>query len=83
MNVIAACVLGGVSINGGSGKVQGVLLGALLFGVLQNALPQINNSAFFQDLIRGCIILASVLLNIVLARRVDRKAIQRREEALQ
>ncbi|MGN1120780.1 MAG: ABC transporter permease, partial [Eubacteriales bacterium] len=36
MNVIAACVLGGVSINGGSGKVQGVLLGALLFGVLQN-----------------------------------------------
>lgn len=83
MNVIAACVLGGVSISGGSGKVQGVLLGALLFGVLQNALPQISNSAFYQDLIRGAIILVSVLLNIVLARRVDRKAIEEREAALQ
>lgn len=82
MNVIAACVLGGVSINGGSGKVPGVLLGALLFGVLQNALPLINNSAFYQELIRGSIILVSVLINIFLQRRVQKKAILRKEELL-
>ncbi len=82
MNVIAACVLGGVSINGGTGKVGGVLLGSLLFGVLQNALPLINNSQFIQDFIRGSIILISVLLNIVISRRNAAKAIQRKEEAL-
>lgn len=82
MNVIAACVLGGVSIAGGSGKVQGVFLGALMFGVLQNALPLIPNSSFFQNLIRGLVILISVLLNIFLQRRVERKAILRREEVL-
>ena len=37
MNVIAACVLGGVSVSGGTGKVGGLLLGVLLLGVLQNA----------------------------------------------
>ncbi|HBF39152.1 MAG TPA: branched-chain amino acid ABC transporter permease, partial [Firmicutes bacterium] len=39
MNVIAACVLGGVSIAGGSGKVSGIILGSLLLGILNNALP--------------------------------------------
>ncbi len=82
MNVIAACVLGGVSISGGTGKVQGVLLGALLFGVLQNALPLISNSQFIQDFIRGLIILISVLFNIVLSRRVEKRAIARKEESL-
>lgn len=82
MNVIAACVLGGVSISGGTGKVQGVLLGALLFGVLQNALPLISNSQFIQDFIRGAIILVSVLFNIILSRRVEKKAIERKEKAL-
>ena len=49
MNVIAACVLGGVSINGGTGRVQGVLLGAVLLGILNNAMPLIHVSSFWQD----------------------------------
>lgn len=78
MNVIAACVLGGVSIAGGTGKVQGVLLGALLFGMLNNALPLINISPFWQEAIRGAVILISVLANILLQRRMAHKALERR-----
>jgi rhamnose transport system permease protein len=42
MNVIASCVLGGVSVSGGRGKVAGLVLGVILFGILANALPLIN-----------------------------------------
>ncbi len=48
LTVIAACVIGGVSIAGGAGSVVGTLLGALFLGVLVNALPVINVSPFWQ-----------------------------------
>jgi rhamnose transport system permease protein len=78
MNVIAACVLGGVSVNGGSGKFYGVLLGALLLGVLNNALPLLKVSPFWQEAVRGLIILVSVIVNAVISRRVAEKALERR-----
>jgi len=78
MNVIAACVLGGVSINGGTGRVQGVLLGALLLGLLNNAMPLINISVFWQEAIRGLIILLSVMCNALIQRNVEMKALRRR-----
>lgn len=78
MSVIAACVLGGVSISGGTGKVQGVLLGAILFGMLNNAMPLIHISAFWQEAIRGMIILVSVIINALIQRNVHRRSLQRR-----
>jgi rhamnose transport system permease protein len=81
MNVIAACVLGGVSISGGMGKIQGVLLGALLFGILNNALPLIQVSAFWQQAIRGLIIIVSVIVNAFIQRNFAKKALERRSEA--
>ncbi len=78
MNVIAACVLGGVSIVGGSGKVGGVLLGTLLLGTLQNALPMINMSVFWQNAIQGAIILAAIIVNTLVKRNVDRTNLARR-----
>ena len=83
MNVIAACVLGGVSISGGVGKVQGVLLGALLFGILNNALPLMHVSPFFQEAIRGLIILLSIIVNAIIQRRVTKKSLERRNESEQ
>lgn len=80
MNVIAAVVLGGVSISGGTGKVQGVLLGALMFGILNNALPLINVSPFWQQAIKGLVILVSIIINSMIQRNVTRKALQRRVE---
>lgn len=83
MNVIAACVLGGVSISGGVGKVQGVLLGALLFGVLNNALPLMHISPFYQEGLKGLIILLSIVINAVIQRRVSRRSLERRSEGEQ
>lgn len=79
MNVIAACVLGGVSIAGGSGKISGIILGSLLLGILNNALPLINVSPFWQQAIQGFIILAAVIINALVKRRVDRNNLMRRK----
>ena len=78
LSVIAACVVGGVSIAGGVGKLSGVLLGAVLLGIINNALPLINVSAFWQMGIQGAIILAAVLMNAVIKRGVDRNNLMRR-----
>jgi rhamnose transport system permease protein len=63
LTVIAACVIGGVSIAGGVGSVAGALLGALFLGVIVNALPVINVSPFWQMAISGAVILAAVIVN--------------------
>jgi rhamnose transport system permease protein len=63
LNIIAACVIGGVSIAGGIGTVGGALLGALFLGVVNNALPVIGVSPFWQMAISGAAILLAVVLN--------------------
>ncbi|HZG85440.1 ABC transporter permease [Paenibacillus sp.] len=78
LSVIAACVLGGVSIAGGSGKVGGVILGSLLLGILNNALPLLKVSPFWQMAIQGAIILVAVLANLLVKRGVDRNHLLRR-----
>lgn len=79
INVIAACVLGGVSIAGGSGKVSGIILGSLLLGILNNALPLINVSPFWQQAIQGVVILVAVLTNVLVKRGVDWNNLMRRK----
>lgn len=80
LNVIASVVLGGVAISGGSGSVYGVLLGALLFGILSNILPLIQISSFWQRAIRGAVILISVIVNAIVTRRASYQALKRRDE---
>ena len=63
LDVIAACVIGGVSIAGGIGTVSGVVLGALFLGIIKNALPVVNVSPFAQMAISGAVIIAAVALN--------------------
>ena len=78
LSVIASVVLGGVSVKGGIGKVQGVVLGALLFGVLNNILPLISVSPFWQQAIRGLVIIVSIINNAFAQRRTEKVALQRR-----
>lgn len=79
MDIIAACVIGGVSLTGGKGTVFGIVLGSLTLGILNNALPLINVSSFWQDAIKGLIIIAAVILNTVTQRALDRNNLKRRE----
>lgn len=63
LTVIAACVIGGVSIAGGIGTVGGAMLGVLFLGVVNAALPVIQVSPFWQQAIAGAVILLSVAFN--------------------
>jgi rhamnose transport system permease protein len=63
LQVIAACVIGGVSIAGGVGTVAGVVLGCLFLGIIKNALPLIGVSPFWQMAVSGLVITVAVILN--------------------
>ncbi|OHD26015.1 MAG: branched-chain amino acid ABC transporter permease [Spirochaetes bacterium GWB1_66_5] len=78
LNVIAAAVLGGVSVSGGSGKVSGLILGTILFGILNNALPLIRVSPFWQQAIQGVVILAAILLNVLVKRNSQLYTLRKR-----
>lgn len=63
LQVIAACLIGGVAIAGGLGSVVGVVLGCVFIGIIRNALPLVGISAFWQMFINGIVILVAVLLS--------------------
>lgn len=63
MDAIAAVVLGGTSLSGGKGRIWGTLIGALIIGVLNNGLNIIGVSAFWQQAVKGIVILIAVLLD--------------------
>ncbi len=63
LEVVAACVIGGVAISGGIGSIAGAVLGALFLGVIKNALPVINISPFWQMAISGSAIIIAIALN--------------------
>jgi len=79
LSVVAACVLGGVNMAGGSGRISGILLGALLLGILNNALPLVDVSPFWQNFIQGTIILVAVLINALVKRRFNQRILQKRK----
>jgi len=62
LNVIAAVILGGASLSGRIGTVFGTLLGAMIIGVIDNGMNLIGVSAFFQQIVKGAIILIAVLI---------------------
>jgi rhamnose transport system permease protein len=63
LQVIAACLIGGVSISGGIGTTPGVLTGCLFLGVLMNALPLVVESPFWQMAVNGLVITTAAILN--------------------
>ncbi|KRO11426.1 Ribose xylose arabinose galactoside ABC-type transport system, permease component [Paucilactobacillus hokkaidonensis] len=63
MDAIAAVVLGGTSLAGGKGKMFGTLVGALIIGVLNNGMNLLGISSFYQQIVKGIVILIAVLLD--------------------
>ena len=70
LDAIAAAVIGGTSLSaGGIGTVAGTIVGALIIGVLNNILDLMNVSAYWQQIIKGCIIVGAVILDQLKQRR--------------
>jgi ribose transport system permease protein len=63
LDAIAAVVLGGTSMAGGIGTIGGTAIGALIIGVLNNALNLMKVSSYYQDVAKGIVILIAVLLD--------------------
>ena len=63
LDAIAAVVIGGTSLSGGQGSLVGTLIGALLIGVINNGLDLLGVSSYFQQVIKGAIIIGAVLLD--------------------
>jgi len=63
LDIIASAVVGGASLAGGRGSVIGAVLGALIFGVLRNALPQIPGATFYDRLIVGVVVIVIVVMD--------------------
>ncbi len=81
LDVVAACVIGGVSIAGGIGSVGGAVLGALFIGIIKNALPVVDISPFWQLAISGTAIILAVAFNARAERRKGRVILKRAEGA--
>jgi ribose transport system permease protein len=63
LDAIAACVLGGVSMAGGIGRISGTIFGAIVIGIISNGLNLINVSSFWQLIVKGIIILIAVIID--------------------
>jgi rhamnose transport system permease protein len=78
LQIIAAVVVGGVAIFGGSGSVVGAALGAIFLGFISNALILLNLSQFWLEAIYGAVILAAVAADAVILRRLQASLAERR-----
>jgi ribose/xylose/arabinose/galactoside ABC-type transport system permease subunit len=68
LDAIAATVIGGTSLLGGSGSLGGTLVGALIMGVLRNGLNLLGVSSFLQQIVIGGVIIVAVLVDSMLKR---------------
>jgi ribose transport system permease protein len=81
LDAIAATVIGGTSLLGGSGTLAGTLIGSLIMGVLRNGLNILGISSFLQQVVIGSVIIAAVLLDGILNARAQRARARRTSTA--
>jgi len=62
LDAIAACVIGGAALGGGAGSVGGTLFGVITLGVINNLLNLVGVKSFYQDIVKGAVIILAVLL---------------------
>jgi len=69
LEAIAACVIGGTSLMGGSGSIAGALVGSLIMASLLNGMSVMNMPAFWQFIIRGLVLVLAVYMDVVTKKR--------------
>jgi rhamnose transport system permease protein len=80
LNAVAAAVIGGVAITGGSGTVVGAALGAVLLTTINRALPTIGIADFWQQAVVGALIIGAIVLDRLLLLRTARRLVAARHE---
>jgi L-arabinose transport system permease protein len=69
LSIISACVLGGVSLSGGIGRMSYVIAGVFIMGIVENAMNLLNIPSFYQYIVRGAVLLGAVMLDQLKQRR--------------
>ena len=82
LQAVAAVVIGGVAIFGGSGTVWGAAIGAFLLVTINRALPDPRHQDFWQRAVVGALILGAIVLDRVLALRQERKLVEARDAVM-
>ncbi|MDD3363137.1 MAG: ABC transporter permease [Hespellia sp.] len=77
MDVITAVVIGGVSINGGKGSMLGAFVGAVIIGVLSNGLTIMNVSEYYQQVVKGLVLILAVAFDVL----ANRERVKKMKEA--
>ncbi|MDR1952716.1 MAG: ribose ABC transporter permease [Elusimicrobiota bacterium] len=77
LDAIAAAVVGGTSLAGGIGNIQGTFAGALIIGVLSNALNLLKVSSYYQTIVKGLVILIAVLIDQPFGRKIVMTLLQK------
>ncbi len=83
LNAIAAVVLGGTSLAGGRGSIGGTLVGAFVIGVLGDGLVMVGVSSFWQQVIKGAVIVLAVIIDQAQARLQEQIALQQQQQQQQ
>ncbi|MFT3984152.1 MAG: ribose ABC transporter permease, partial [Lachnospiraceae bacterium] len=71
MDAIAAVVVGGTSMAGGSGKIGGTIIGGLIIGIMNNGLNLLNVNSFWQYVVKGTVILLAVFIDYVRSKKAN------------
>ena len=71
-DVIVAVVLGGTSLSGGEGSIFGMVIGALIVGFIGNGLNLLGVHSFYQDVVKGIVLVGAVLLDRLMQSRIER-----------
>ena len=69
MDAIAACFIGGASAYGGTGKISGMIIGALLMGIINKGMVIVNVDANFQKVVKGLVLLVAVMFDVMSKRQ--------------
>jgi ribose/xylose/arabinose/galactoside ABC-type transport system permease subunit len=71
LDAIAAAAIGGTSMTGGSGSIGGTVMGFIIIGIMLNSLTLLNVSSFYQQIVKGIIIIVAVMLDMQAKRRIS------------
>ena len=75
-DAIAAVVLGGASFSGGVGTLGGTLLGCCMIGIINNGMNMLNVTSFWQNVAKGLVILAAVMLDVIRKKNSEKRILQ-------